>query len=145
MIGFVSKDGTGFAEGTGLRKMMLSTVSFFTTKTLFIPSEYMSGVELLESLITPPSSALSHHYHCHYLHHHYLSTMTWLIMAFASSWLFSFFSVLIFVVILNLRMIVIKWSMAFYNMLPKVRKNLMKVDNTKQWSKNVTLYLWIIE
>lgn len=50
MIGFVSKDGIGFAEGTDLKNIkILLSASFFTTIAKFIPSESMSCVEQLDS------------------------------------------------------------------------------------------------
>ncbi|CAN6902568.1 unnamed protein product, partial [Brassica oleracea var. botrytis] len=78
MIGFASRDGTGFAEETGLKRVILSTVRCFISGRKFTQSKSQSLVAesiIIISSSSPHPSSITHH-------HHYQNSYLCLSMAF---------------------------------------------------------------
>ena len=62
-IGFASKDGTGFVEGTGLKSLMLSTARCFISGRKFTQSRSQSHVDVESLIIIIITTPFIHHYH----------------------------------------------------------------------------------
>ncbi|KAF3570736.1 hypothetical protein F2Q69_00061010 [Brassica cretica] len=78
MIGFASRDGTGFAEETGLKRVILSTVRCFISGRKFTQSKSQSLVAesiIIISSSSPHPSSITHH-------HNYQNSYLCLSMAF---------------------------------------------------------------